>query len=195
MIFFKNIELLPLLWLIALLIPLLWGEYFLKKRQKEQFSGRAGHGIIKQDQLRRVFYTLMAVSLLFTALLRPSWNPSVQIVEQEGRDVVFLLDVSRSMTAGDVAPSRLERAKLEISETIQTIQGDRIALVAFAGNSVVKCPLTLDYGFFSMILKDISPQSVSRGGSQLGDALRMVESTVFDDQAREQRDIILITDG
>jgi Ca-activated chloride channel homolog len=196
MMFFKNQGLLPLMWLVLALIPLLIGEYFLRRRQERQFlEGQAGKHGLSKDQLKRSLFLFFAALCAFTALLRPSWNPTVRLVEKQGRDVVFLLDVSRSMTASDVAPNRLERAKLEINETVQTVEGDRIALVAFAGNSVIKCPLTMDYGFFSQVLDDIDVNSVSRGGSQLGDALRMVETQVFDDQTREQRDIILITDG
>ena len=196
MIFFKNQHLLPLLWFVVALIPLFMGEYVLRRKQKILFSGNLlPADPVGKDQLRRSLYLFSAALFILAALLRPSWNPTVRIVEKKGRDVVFLLDVSRSMSAGDVAPSRLERAKLEISETVQSIEGDRVGLVVFAGNSVVKCPLTLDYGFFSFALKDVTVNSVSRGGTQLGDALRMVESQVLDDQTREERDIILITDG
>ncbi|MDC7219677.1 MAG: VWA domain-containing protein [Spirochaetales bacterium] len=196
MIFFKNQALMPLLWFVLALIPLLVGEFYLRRKQERQFlEGQSGKSPLKGDQLKRGLLLFFAALFALAALLRPSWNPTVRLVEKEGRDVVFLLDVSRSMTASDVAPTRLERAKLEIAETAQVVDGDRIALVAFAGNSVVKCPLTMDYGFFSQVLDDIDINSVSRGGSQLGDALRMVESQVFDDRTREERDIILITDG
>ncbi len=196
MIFFKNQQLLPLIWPVVALVPLFIGEWALKKRQKTLFSGPIRPGDpLGRDHLRRALCLTAAALFLLAALLRPSWNPTVRIVEKKGRDVVFLLDVSRSMTAADVAPSRLERAKLEIAETVQTIEGDRVALVVFAGSSVVKSPLTLDYGFFNFALKEVSVNSVSRGGTQLGDALRMVEDRVLDDQTREERDIILITDG
>ena len=196
MIFLKNQSLMPLIWLLLGLIPLLVGEYYLRRKQERQFlEGRSDNILLRRDQIKRSLYLFLTCLFALAAILRPSWNPTVRIVESKGRDVVFLLDVSRSMTASDVAPSRLERAKLEIAETAQSIEGDRVALVAFAGNSVVKCPLTTDYGFFSLALEDISVNSVSRGGSQLGDALRMVDSQVFDDQTREERDIILITDG
>ena len=196
MIFFKNQSLMPLIWLLLGLIPLLAGEYYFRRRQESRFlEGQSGRSGLGKDQVKRSLYLFFACLFALAAILRPSWNPTVRIVEKEGRDVVFLLDVSRSMTASDVAPNRLERAKLEIAETVQVMEGDRVALVAFAGNSVVKCPLTMDYGFFSLALDDITVNSVSRGGSQLGDALRMVDSQVFDDRSREERDVILITDG
>ena len=78
---------------------------------------------------------------------------------------------------------------------LDSLKGDRVALVAFAGSSVVKCPLTLDYGFMRMAVDDLSPTSVARGGTLIGDALRRVVGDVFDEDAEGFRDIILITDG
>jgi len=75
------------------------------------------------------------------------------------------------------------------------LQGDRVGLIAFAGTAVIKCPLTLDYGFFRMMLKNIAPESVSRGGTMIGDALRTALDQVFDDAENQYKDIILITDG
>jgi Ca-activated chloride channel family protein len=99
------------------------------------------------------------------------------------------------MLAEDLAPNRIERAKLAIQDCVDRLQGDRVALVAFAGTSAIKCPLTLDYGFFLMMLADISTDSISRGGTMIGDAIRNIMNDVFDDQAKEYKDIILITDG
>ena len=106
---------------------------------------------------------LFAVIFLVIAMTRPAWNPKPETIERKGRDVVFLLDVSKSMLAEDLYPSRLERAKLAILDCIDRLEGDRIGLVAFAGTAAVKCPLTLDYGFFRMMLKDISTDSITRG--------------------------------
>ena len=108
---------------------------------------------------------------------------------------MFLLDVSKSMLAEDLVPNRLERAKLAIRDCIDRLEGDRVAIVVFAGTSAVKCPLTLDYGFFRMMLDTISTDSIARGGTMIGDAVRKVMAEVFDDQDKAFKDIILITDG
>jgi Ca-activated chloride channel family protein len=138
---------------------------------------------------------LGAFAFLVIALARPAWNPIPQTVRRQGRDVVFLLDVSRSMLAEDLAPNRLERAKLAIVDAVDRLQGDRVALVAFAGTAVVKCPLTLDYGFFRLALDDILPESVSRGGTMIGDAIRKTMDDVLKSQDAQFQDIVLITDG
>jgi len=129
------------------------------------------------------------------ALTEPKWNPQAQRIKRQGRDVCILLDTSRSMLAEDIKPNRLERSKIAIRDLLETLKGDRIAIVTFAGNSTVKCPLTQDYAFVRMALVDISTQSSSRGGTMIGDAIRKATEEVFDKQSREYKDIILITDG
>ncbi len=136
-----------------------------------------------------------SLALIAIALARPQGNPREISGSATGRDVVFLIDVSRSMLASDLAPTRLERAKLWIKDVTATLKGDRVALVAFAGSAIVKCPLTTDYTFFSLALDDLSPASVTRGGTNIGDAIRNVLANVYDTDPTRHRDLILITDG
>jgi Ca-activated chloride channel homolog len=113
-----------------------------------------------------------------------------------GRDVCFVVDVSRSMLAEDLAPNRLDRSKLWIQDTLGVLSGDRVALVGFAGDSRVLCPLTHDYGFFAAMVDDLRPESVGRGGTLIGDAIRTTLDRVFlDEDAMRYQDIVLITDG
>lgn len=146
-------------------------------------------------RLTKALLLLLGLALLVTALARPAWDRQEGVVRRSGRDVVFLLDVSRSMLAEDLAPNRLEHAKLAILDAVARLRGDRVALVAFAGTAVVKCPLTLDYGFFRLALEGMGADAVSRGGSKLGDALRSVLADVVDRQGSRYTDVILITDG
>lgn len=143
----------------------------------------------------RVAMVVLAATLLGVGLARPQWSPKEQEVSIRGRDVVFVVDVSRSMLAADLSPSRLERAKLWMKDLASSLRGDRVALVAFAGASSIKCPLTHDYTFFRMAVDELSPQSVTRGGTLIGDAIRKATNEVFDDSEGRGRDIILITDG
>ncbi len=145
--------------------------------------------------LTRAFLLIAALAFVGVALARPQWNPRPQEVIRKGRDVCFLIDVSRSMLAEDLAPNRLERAKLWVLDAMSVLRGDRVAIVPFAGTAVVKCPLTHDYGFARMALADLSPTSVARGGTLIGDALRAVLSEVFETDEPSFRDVILITDG
>jgi Ca-activated chloride channel family protein len=99
------------------------------------------------------------------------------------------------MLAEDITPSRLERSKIAISDLLEVLKGDRVAIITFAGVATVKCPLTQDYAFVRMALADISTESTSRGGTMIGDAIRKATEEVFDKQSRLYKDLIVITDG
>lgn len=155
--------------------------------------------------LRRALKTaclLGAIAALAIALARPQFNAREREIEREGRDLVFLVDVSRSMLTPDLAPSRLGRAKIWIQDLVAGLGGDRVALVAFAGAPSVVSPLTLDRAFFELQLERLGPGSAPRGGTAIGDAIRKAVTDVLDldpdnpaPEAGRFRDIILITDG
>ena len=147
--------------------------------------------------------SLMLCTLLFAifALMRPQ-TPGELVTEsssQVSADIMVVLDVSRSMLAEDAAPSRLQRAKAELTDLLSKMKGNRIGLVAFAGRAQVLCPLTSDYGFFRMILEGTNTRSVSRGGTRIGDGLRQA-LTAFGAAGstaagNAPRLILLVTDG
>lgn len=195
-----NIEALYLLWAL----PLLGAAYLYaghRRRRALELFAEAGllpqlsQSVSRARRRWKAALVIAAFAFVVFALVRPGWNPKPKTLERYGRDVVFVLDVSKSMLAEDLAPNRLERAKLAIRDCLERLQGDRVALVAFAGTAVLKCPLTLDYGFFRMMLDSIGPDSVARGGTKIGDAIRTVLDEVFDDREKRFKDIILITDG
>ncbi|MFH1745506.1 MAG: VWA domain-containing protein [Planctomycetota bacterium] len=140
---------------------------------------------------------LITVSLLLmvTAIINPRWGEREQQVARRNIDVMVLLDVSRSMLAEDINPNRLERAKFSIREDlIPALGGDRIGLITFAGVPSLECPITNDYGFFRLALADVSTQSSPRGGTLIGDAIRMAAEG-FPDKLNTHKIIVLITDG
>lgn len=186
-----------LLWAIPPLVALFIHASLRRRRALLRFAGdrpqlRAGR---RNARPLKGGLLVAAVVLIVVALARPGWTPETRTVERRGRDVVFVVDVSRSMLAQDLAPNRLERARLAILDTLEVLRGDRVALVAFAGTAVVKSPLTFDYGFVRLAVERLSTDSVSRGGTLIGDALRVVRDSVFDEQVGPFRDVVLITDG
>lgn len=199
-------------WLSPQWLHLLWGVAGLwvvvaaGLRAQRRAADAFAHGAMRDVVVRggpswrrglRASLTLGGLALVCLALARPALGEKARTVTRTGRDVVFVLDVSRSMLAQDLAPSRLERAKLMIQDALGVIEGDRVGLVAFAGTASVRCPLTYDHSFFRLALDELSPRSVSRGGTMIGDAVRVTLNTLFDDEQGEgrTRDIILITDG
>ena len=199
-IHFTDIHMFLLLWLLPLLLLLFLHAAARRRKAMAAFSeplltGKSGTNGRSPKRGRRFLLFCLALAGLIIALARPAWNLQETTVKRSGRDLVFMIDVSKSMLANDLKPNRLERAKLAIRDCVEKLQGDRIALVAFAGSAVVKCPLTQDYGFFLLMLDAIDTDSVSRGGTLIGDALRTTFNQVFDDQEKQFKDIILITDG
>jgi Ca-activated chloride channel family protein len=146
-----------------------------------------------------------AVSLMVLAIARPV--QSAAAAPSATADVVFLLDVSRSMLSRDVAPNRLRRAKQIVgdiaarigaqtaTQTISQPAGRRVGLIAFAGNAAVLCPLTIDLDYFRETLDAAALDSVTRGGSRIGEALRFALNNGFDDVRRGSKDLVLLTDG
>ncbi|MBS3758269.1 MAG: VWA domain-containing protein [Desulfobacterales bacterium] len=197
---FHDLEMLLLLWGLPVLIGLFAYAAYRRKQALRRFAESHLLPVIHvstQPARRRWKALLILAAFAFGAVAaaRPAWNPTPRTIERKGRDVVFLLDVSRSMLAEDLSPNRLERAKLAINDCVDRLRGDRVGLVAFAGTAVIKCPLTLDYGFFRMMLENITTTSVSRGGTMIGDAVRTAMDQVFDHVEKQYKDIILITDG
>ena len=186
-----------LLWGLPALVALFLFAAARRRRALRAFAGVRPPLPVERWNARPVKagLTIAALVLVIVALARPGWTPETRTVERSGRDVVFVVDVSRSMLAQDLAPNRLERAKLAILDTLEVLRGDRVALVAFAGTAVVKSPLTFDYGFVRLAVERLAVESVTRGGTLIGDALRVVRDSVFDDQVSPFRDVVLITDG
>jgi Ca-activated chloride channel family protein len=192
------------LWLLftvpVILIPAYIWYFWQKSRALKMLAGtemlkKINNSVSFNRQILKAVLLIAAFISIVIALTQPKWNPQAEKIKQQGRDICILLDTSRSMLAEDIKPSRLERSKIAVRDLLEKLHGDRVAIVTFAGNSTVKCPLTQDYAFVRMVLADISTESTSRGGTMIGDAIRKAADEVFDKQSREFKDVILITDG
>ncbi len=139
---------------------------------------------------------LMVTGLLFgiIAAARPQWGQQEETVYQRGRDLLMVLDVSRSMLSTDVHPSRLGRAKVDLLDLVRQLGGDRVGLLAFRGRPILLCPLTTDYGFFTQILEGTSVDSAPAGETDIGDALLEAMKSLEGDEG-SHRAIILVSDG
>jgi Ca-activated chloride channel family protein len=146
-------------------------------------------------QRRKIKYTLLIAAAVFLiiALAGPEHGFDLQEVEQNGLDVVVAIDTSKSMLAQDIAPDRLERAKLAALELMQSANADRLGLVAFAGQAFLECPLTVDDTAFEQSVQALDVNSVSQGGTGIANAITTAE-TAFKENSRHNA-IILLTDG
>lgn len=179
------------------LILLGWSLHW-KKRARQRFaSGQQSQRIFRQTARHDLIRGLMVLSvivLLVVAVIDLRWGTTEREVPQEGVEVIFVLDVSRSMLARDVNPNRLSRAKQMIKDTVDEMTGDRVGLVIFAGEVRQEIPLTNHYGDFKRALDDVNPDSLNRGGSRLGDAIAIACSG-FLDQSGQHKTMVLLTDG
>lgn len=153
-----------------------------------------GHTSLGRSVLKNC---LLAIGMifLFCALLRPQWNKKEQIVEQEGRDLLIALDVSRSMLAQDVEPNRLEFAKQKIRQLVNSLSCERVGLILFSGSTFMHCPLTKDYNAFFMFLDHIDAETISAGTTALDQAIGLALKTYNAMGDRRNKLLILFTDG
>lgn len=142
----------------------------------------------------RTALRLAGLLLIIIALARPQWGSEVREIEQEGLQVMVALDVSQSMLAADIKPTRLDRAKLEIADLMEKLDGDEVGLVLFSGASFIQVPLTSDYLTALSYLDNAGPNVISRPGTVIGDAIRTAENG-FDPNLSSQKVLVVMTDG
>ncbi len=191
-------------WMLVLvaLVPVAGAWWvFLRTRAEKRLSGLVapalqGRLLPRNPRLFNVQAALMlaGLALVLFASARPQWGHSSQKMQARTRNVVVALDVSRSMLAADVRPNRLERAKADVADLIDSLEGDRCALVAFRRTGALLCPLTTDHGFLRSALESATPESAPRGETDLGSAIR-TSLDALDPAADDHNAIILISDG
>jgi Ca-activated chloride channel homolog len=187
------------LWPVAIAAMALWWGFGARRRAMRLWAdgglfARLAPGVSAIRFLARGVMALLACVAMVVALLDPRMGDTPMEIQRRGIDVVFVIDVSRSMLAQDIAPNRLERAKQLIADAVDRMAGDRAGLIAFAGSPVLKSPLTLNYGAFKLALNELTPQDSARGGSLLGDAIR-VATDAFTDEVKGGKAIIVVSDG
>jgi Mg-chelatase subunit ChlD len=187
----------PWMLLFLLLLPIL--GWFLIRAQRLQdvaaeklrgSRGRSSRGIKKNLALR-----LGSFAALIMALAQPAWNPHPGPSGMKGRDLVIALDISRSMLAADVFPSRLDAAKIAIFESLDHLRGQRIGLITFAGSASVRVPLTLDHNFVRYMLDRAAPSDADVGSTSIQSAIEKAIDVALKESEKGHQDMILFTDG
>jgi Ca-activated chloride channel family protein len=142
----------------------------------------------------RVAVVSFAVAMGFVALARPQKGMKWQTLDRNGTDLLLVVDTSRSMNADDVLPTRLERTKLAVRDLVERFPGDRIGLVAFAGDALVESPMTLDHDALLETLGAFDTSIVERAGTDIGRAID-VGSAALKADSGDQKVMVLLTDG
>jgi Ca-activated chloride channel homolog len=196
---FANPEYLYALYAVPLLAALFWYLIIRGNKLLGSFAQKKLQAVLVPNYSRpktilKYAILLLAVTLLIVSAADPQIGTSLQEVKQTGIDVYILLDVSLSMKAEDIKPSRLEKAKYQISSLIKKLRGDRIGLVIFAGEAYVQFPLTTDYSAAGLFLNAVDFNSVPQPGTAIASAIDLAVKS-FDYRTSTQKVIVLITDG
>jgi Ca-activated chloride channel family protein len=187
-----------LLGVLVLGLFMLWG-IARKKRLLSRFGDlplllRTAPYISFARQRTKALLLVIALVLAVTAVARLQFGTHLELLKREGIDLIVALDVSNSMLAQDMKPNRLEKAKQELRSIIDRLQGDRIGLIAFAGEAFIQCPLTLDYGAARILLTAMDNTSVSVQGTSLAAAINEADKS-FDQREKKHKVLVLLTDG
>jgi Ca-activated chloride channel family protein len=196
---FDRLWVLNLLWVLPFIVFVL----IIAGRKRDQgLKGFADSELLdrlcisetKPRRVVRASFLILSMGLMILSLAGPRWGERFQEVTQRGVDIMVCMDVSSSMLVEDIKPNRLESARREVIDLINIIQGDRLGLIAFAGNAFLQCPLTMDYNALLMFLGQVSPDLIPVYGTDLGKAIDTASDS-FDEKSLSDKVILLITDG
>ena len=190
------------LYLLAAILPLmlfLWWAWGRRTRALRRIGDpglveRLGLTVGRRVRGLRLALWFIGVALLILALGRPQWGSDIEIIEQGGVQVMVALDISRSMLAPDLKPTRLDRAKLEISDLVSRLDGDEVGIVLFSGASFIQFPLTSDYATARTYLNHASPNAITRQGTVIAEAIETAMAG-FSTERERQKVIVIMTDG
>jgi Ca-activated chloride channel homolog len=183
----------------AVILVVIWRSYAHGKSLKKLFSGEILERVlprsVRSRRLAAGVAACLGSALLVVALAGPRFGKEIKTIEAEGVDLVVVVDVSRSMNAMDVEPSRLERAKREIYDLLDVVAGDRIGLVVYAGGAFPRVPLTMDYRALRKVVSELDSDSVGAQGSAMGAAVRMGLELLATETSSAGKAMLILSDG
>ena len=197
-----QIEEISWLWLgiIPLLVMLLFiGDRIWKSNIQDNFLSknalmRLSPNISSFKPYLRIFTIFFSLIFLVLAMINPQMGTKMETFKRFGVDIVFAVDVSRSMLAEDIVPNRLEKSKQLVNQIINTLNGDRIGIVAYAGKAFPQLPITTDYSSGKMFLQSMNTDMISSQGTAIDEAIQLA-TNYYDDESKIERILIIISDG
>ncbi len=192
-IYFYFFTIVPLLIVIFLL------AFWWKKSAQNKFTNyilleKLAPNTSTFKSVLKFIFLLIGISFLVISLTNPKMGTKLKTVKREGVDVVFALDVSKSMLAEDIAPNRLEKAKQIITKIIDKLGSDRVGIIIYAGNAYPLLPITTDHAAAKMFLQNAGPELVSSQGTAINEALNLAK-TYYNNDEQTNRFLIIISDG
>ncbi|HLT33589.1 MAG TPA: VWA domain-containing protein [Aquaticitalea sp.] len=192
-IWFWVLGIIPVIILVFLLLQ------FWKYRTQRKFANKAMLKKLSSNTslfkgILKVIVLSLAIACLALALVNPKIGTKLETVKREGVDIVFAVDVSKSMLAEDVAPNRLEKAKQLVTQIVNNLGSDRVGIIAYAGKAFPQLPITTDYAAAKMFLQSMNTDMLSSQGTAINEAINLAK-TYYDDADQTNRVLIIISDG
>ena len=187
------------LFAIPVLVVLFLGVLIWKKRTQKKFADtsllkRLSPNTSVFKPILKLLMLCLAVACLSVALVNPKIGTKIENVKREGVDVVFALDVSKSMLAEDIAPNRIEKSKQLITQILNSLAGDRVGIIGYAGSAFPQVPITTDFSSAKLFLNNMNTDMVSSQGTAINEAIEM-SKTYYNDEEQINRVLFIISDG
>lgn len=188
-----------LLCLIPVLVVLFIGLSYWRYRAQKKYATKQMLDHLIPDQswfkpILKLITVCVGIVFLVLALVNLKAGEKLETVNREGVDIVFAVDVSKSMLAEDIAPSRLEKSQRLVTEIINNLASDRIGLIAYAGSAVPQLPITTDYGSARMFLQSLNTELISSQGTAINEAIQLAES-YYSEDTEAAKILVIISDG
>ncbi|MGB7842404.1 MAG: VWA domain-containing protein [Salinimicrobium sp.] len=171
-----------------------WRRRTQKKFADKELLNKLSPNRSTSKMLFKVVLLCLAIASFSVALVNPKFGTKMETVKREGVDVVFAVDVSKSMLAEDIAPNRLEKSKQLVTQIINNLAGDRVGIIAYAGSAFPQLPITTDYAAAKMFLQNMNTDMLSSQGTAIKEAIELA-TTYFNDKDQINRVLFLISDG
>lgn len=193
----------PIYFYLLLLIPLLTlvfaGILLWRRRAQKRFADPNLLARLSPDRsvvkpTLKFMVLMLGLTALALALVNPKIGTKIETLKREGVDVVFALDVSKSMLAEDIAPNRLMKSKQLVTQIINSLAGDRVGIIGYAGSAFPQVPITTDFGSAKLFLSSMNTDMVSSQGTAITEAISLA-TTYYNDEGQTNRVLFIISDG
>ncbi|OEK09542.1 BatB protein [Flavivirga aquatica] len=192
-IWFWALLIIPVIVVFFLLLQI-WKRSTQKKFANKEMINRLSPNKSVFKSVLKILMFCLAFACLVIALVNPKNGTKLETVKREGVDIVFAIDVSKSMLAEDIAPNRLEKSKQLVTQIVNNLASDRIGIIAYAAKAFPQLPITTDYASAKMFLQGMNTDMLSSQGTAINEAIKLAK-TYFDDEEQTNRVLIIISDG
>ncbi|MRT15377.1 VWA domain-containing protein [Vitellibacter sp. q18] len=192
-IYFYILFAIPVIVVVFLLL-LVWKRTVQKKFVDKELLKKLSPNRSLFKSVLKILVLCLAIACLSFALVNPKIGTKLETVKREGVDIVFALDVSKSMLAEDIAPNRLEKSKQLITQIINNLSGDRIGIIGYAGSAFPQVPITTDFSSAKLFLNGMNTDMVSSQGTAITQSIEMAQ-TFYDDADQTNRVLFIVSDG